>query len=262
MVEEKKKKKREEKKRRRDEGKKERRACGFASLVVGVWLYCSKNNFIELTPTAYSALSAAGLCVFTGVTICIITAVGYIGVIWNNRALLLSYILFICLLILVHGVARTTGFLHKDEARENLRKSMMRNINTVAVVTKIGREIRLQLTWDHLQRELECCGVDNFTDWHYSVHWPSSRYTPDSCCDPQHFTQNSDTENCGKLPEDDQILYQEVSRFSNRLSRRDRDKDRDGDQDQGGETPERIRLNSMDRIADASVEDGLSTDSR
>uniref|UniRef100_A0A8R1HYJ3 Uncharacterized protein n=1 Tax=Caenorhabditis japonica TaxID=281687 RepID=A0A8R1HYJ3_CAEJA len=57
--------------------------------------------------------------------------------------------------------------------------------------------------------------------------------------------------------------FQRMIKFcTKRLSRRDRDKDRDGDQDQGGETPERIRLNSMDRIADASVEDGLSTDSR
>ncbi|CAL2049213.1 unnamed protein product [Caenorhabditis brenneri] len=183
--------------------------CGLASLVVGIWLYSSKNIFIELTPSSYSALSAAGLCVFSGVTICIIVGVGYLGVAWGNKPLLYSYIAFMILLILVHGVARITGFLHKDEARENLRTSMLYNINTTHVLTKIGRKINLQITWDHLQTELECCGVDHYTDWYWSVHWPNNQYVPDSCCDPLHFNQNSSVANCGKMPEDDSILYQE-----------------------------------------------------
>ncbi|CAI2356436.1 unnamed protein product [Caenorhabditis sp. 36 PRJEB53466] len=276
-------------------------ACGLASLVVGIWLYCTKNNFVELTPTAYSALSAAGLCVFTGVTIFIITAVGYLGVTWNNKPLFVSYVSFIVLLIIVHGVARTTGFLHKDEARENLRKSLLRNINTTTVITKIGREIKLQLTWDHLQRELECCGVDTYTDWYYSVHWPINQYTPDSCCNPEHFDEGADNENCGKMP-DDKVVFQDgcfpkfadwlyhhiilvnwvtsilfiveiilfvVSCFVMGVLKRastPHKTRRRSRREHDDETSERFRLNSMDRIADANaepatVEDGLSTTS-
>ena len=58
--------------------------------------------------------------------------------------------------------------------------------------------------------QLECCGVNNYTDWYYSVHWPSSKYTPDSCCNPIHFNGNSTMENCGKLPDDRSVLFQEV----------------------------------------------------
>ncbi|CAP23148.2 Protein CBG01956 [Caenorhabditis briggsae] len=269
---------------------------GFASFVVGVWLYSSKNNFVELTPSSYSALSAAGLCVFTGVTICIIVAVGYLGVSYTNKPLFYSYIAFILLLILAHGTARTTGFLHKDEARENLRTSMLRNINATVVITKLGRELKLALTWDHLQRELECCGVNNYTDWYYSVHWPNNQYTPDSCCEPIHFQENSTMENCGKMPDDDTVLYQEgcfpkfadwlyhhitlvnwvtsvlfiveVTLFilslavlgvlKRRKTKRRRSPRRERDPDV---TSERIRLNSMDRIADARL-DGESINSR
>lgn len=270
--------------------------CGFASLIVGIWLYSSKNNFVELTPSSYSALSAAGLCVFTGVTICIIVGVGYLGVSWGNKPLLYSYIAFIFLLILVHGVARTTGFLHKDEARENLRKHMLRNINATAVVTKVGRHIPLRLTWDHLQSELECCGVNEYTDWYHSIHWPTNRYVPDSCCDPAHFTQNTTIENCGKMPEDNSILYQEgcFPKFADWLyhhiilvnwvtsilfiveififilslavlrvlkeinsNKRRRSPRREQEPDVSSE---RIRLNSMDRIGDARL-DGASINS-
>ncbi|CAH60758.2 Tetraspanin-21 [Caenorhabditis elegans] len=274
---------------------------GLSSLIVGVWLYSSKNNFIELTPTSYSALSAAGLCVFTGVTIFIIVAVGYLGVSWSNKSLLYSYIGFVILLILVHGIARITGSLHKEEAKENLRKSMLHNINTTAVVTKIGREIKLSLTWDHLQRELQCCGVDNYTDWHYSVHWPNNLYTPDSCCDPQHFDAENGTENCGKLPDEQSLLYQKgcFPKFSDwlyhhiilvnwvtsilfvveilllilslvvlRVLKNSRHKTRRSHRERDPETTsENMRLNSMDRIADArletdTVEDGMSINSR
>lgn len=276
---------------------------GFASLVVGIWLYSSKNNFVELTPSSYSALSAAGLCVFTGVTICIIVGVGYLGVSWGNKPLVYSYIAFIFLLIIVHGVARTTGFLHKEEARENLRKNMFENINTVIVVTKIGRELKLLVTWNHLQRELECCGVNNYTDWYYSVHWPSSKYVPDSCCNPEHFQGNSSMDNCGKLPDDRSVLFQEgcfpkfadwlyhhiilvnwvtsilfiiefvlfilslavlrVLKNTKETTRRPHRREREPDV-----SSERIRLNSMDRIGDARLdndtvlEEGGSINSR
>lgn len=273
--------------------------CGIAALIVGIWLYSSKNNFIELTPSSYSALSAAGLCVFTGVTICIIVGVGYLGVAWGNKPLLYSYIAFIFLLILVHGVARITGFLHKDEARENLRKSMLRNVNTTFVMTKMGRKFNLQVTWDHLQRELECCGVDNYTDWYYSIHWPNNQYAPDSCCDPMHFSTNSSIANCGKMPEDDSILYQEgcFPKFADWLyhhiilvnwvtsilffveiilfilsiavlrvlkgvgSGKVRSPRRRERERDPEVSSERIRLNSMDRIGDAHA-DGISINSR
>lgn len=269
---------------------------GLASLIVGIWLYSSKNNFIELTPTSYSALSAAGLCVFTGVTICIIVAVGFLGVSWGNKPLLYSYIGFVFLLIIVHGIARTTGFLHKEEARENLRKNMLRNINTTTVVTKMGREIKLQYTWDHLQREMECCGVDGFTDWYYSVHWSNNRYVPDSCCDVLHFQENTTIEHCGKMADDTGLLYHqgcfpmfadwlyhhiilvnwvtsilfflEILQFILSIAvllvlkrvngRPSRPRRRDKEYDISSE---RLRLNSMDRIGDARA-DGASINSR
>lgn len=41
---------------------------------------------------------------------------------------------------------------------------------------RYNRSNGVQVAWDQTQRELQCCGVNNATDW---------RLVPDSCC--QHF---------------------------------------------------------------------------
>ncbi|CAI5454305.1 unnamed protein product [Caenorhabditis angaria] len=197
-------------------------AFGAASLVVGLWLYLSRNDFIELTPASYSALSAAGLCVFTGTSIFIISLIGFFAVGWRNKYLLYSFVAFVALLIFIHGATRITGLFHNENAKEHLRLDLLRNINTTHVVTKIGKQIQLKFTWDHLQSELKCCGVDSLSDWFYSVQWPSNKFVPDSCCDTEkHFNDDDHSiENCGKMADQPEIFYQDGchKKFSEYLS--------------------------------------------
>ncbi|CAD6188760.1 unnamed protein product [Caenorhabditis auriculariae] len=169
-------------------------ACGVASLAVGVWLYTDRNDFIELTPSSFSALSAAGLCCFTGATVCIISVVGCTAVWIEGRFLMYTYMGFVLLLGIVHTVTGTTGLFYKDSAREHVRLDLLKNINATHVMTRIGRKIDLSLTWDHLQRSLKCCGADGYEDWFYSTQWPRNV---------------TDMTNCGKVPDDGSHFYRQ-----------------------------------------------------
>uniref|UniRef100_A0A915DP98 Uncharacterized protein n=1 Tax=Ditylenchus dipsaci TaxID=166011 RepID=A0A915DP98_9BILA len=51
-----------------------------------------------------------------------------------------------------------------------------------------------------MQSKMQCCGVDNYTDWFYSLQWPNHRFVPDSCCDASLFNDAKNSMlNCGKV---------------------------------------------------------------
>ncbi|GMT07328.1 hypothetical protein PENTCL1PPCAC_29502 [Pristionchus entomophagus] len=172
-------------------------AVGVCSLVCGVWLYLEKNDFLELTPSSFSALSAAGLCAFSGATIAIISAVGFIAVTIEGRCLLITYTCFVILLMLIQTVTGLTGFMYKESTREKIRHDLLNNINRSTATTRAGRIIRLNVSWDHLHESLECCGVDGDFDWYKTIQWTKNNFVPDSCCDPKKF--NGSMYGCGKI---------------------------------------------------------------
>ncbi|KIH57664.1 tetraspanin family protein [Ancylostoma duodenale] len=183
---------------------------GIYSLAVGVWLYLKRTDFYELTPTSFSAFSTAGLCCSTGVAVCIICTVGWIAATAYNRRLLLTYIGFVVLLAIIQTVTGILGLSYKEAAREHVRLDLLHNINRTALVTSQGRVFDLTASWDKLQKSLKCCGVNNASDWHYSRRWPSQQFVPDSCCDPEHFSDVVSMGHCGKV-DNSTILYQQLS---------------------------------------------------
>ncbi|KAK5983868.1 Tetraspanin, partial [Trichostrongylus colubriformis] len=141
---------------------------GLYSLGVGIWLYLKRTDFHELTPSSFSAFSTAGLCCSTGVAVWIICIVGYISAAAYNRRLLYTYIGFVLLLAFIQTVTSILGFTYKDATREHVRTDLFRNINRTAVMTGNGRYFDLTTSWDRLQKSLECCGVNNESDWFHT----------------------------------------------------------------------------------------------
>jgi CD63 antigen len=56
------------------------------------------------------------------------------------------------------------------------------------------------LTWDNIQKEFECCGVNNFTDWEGTPAFNETNDVPDSCC-------KNITLGCGKGASDTEKIY-------------------------------------------------------
>lgn len=52
----------------------------------------------------------------------------------------------------------------------------------------------IQSTWNHIQSNFHCCGVNNYTDWYRIDAWPDKMRVPNSCCRPMNGTINPE---CG-----------------------------------------------------------------
>ncbi|XP_013062797.2 tetraspanin-4-like isoform X1 [Biomphalaria glabrata] len=165
--------------------------CGI--LAVAIWLWASRGPSTAVIPT-YSFLSASSLCIISSVIILIIGFMGCCGAFLENQCLLIGYFILVLLVFALEITAGSLGFVMKDKIRDVIYKELASGI-------KYDYRTEVQLNdqsknnsfydrdargWstslDTLQRDLQCCGVDNHTDWYNIQAWPNEQKVPDSCC--------------------------------------------------------------------------------
>ncbi|VDN05153.1 unnamed protein product [Thelazia callipaeda] len=166
---------------------------GLGSLIIGLWSYASKQNYVDLTPSLYGTYSTIGLCVAAGLTVMIISVIGSFGVWTESRLLLLAYTFFVLFLLTIQFVISILALNYHSDIYRHIRYDMEQSLQNHKEVFVSG-----QITWDQMQTLFHCCGVDGPEDWFGIAKWPNSSYVPDSCCDVIYFSPNSSKENCGK----------------------------------------------------------------
>jgi len=173
---------------------------GCGALGVGVWLYVVKTEYLQLSPSTYGVLSAAGLCIAAGATVVIIGFVGCCGAWIESKCLLITYFVFVLLVFVVESTAGVLGVLYRDEVSELVRYELYSHMrsNSSYVSDDTRGTNGQRITWDDLQQQFRCCGVDNYKDWFRHKHWPYNDFVPDSCCDPASFSSVDSMYNCGK----------------------------------------------------------------
>ncbi|VDO95778.1 unnamed protein product [Soboliphyme baturini] len=220
---------------------------GCGSFGVGIWLYVVKADYTSIAAPNFGALSAAALYVAAGATIIVIGFVGCCGAWVESKCLLITYFVFVLLVFVVELTAGILAFLYKREVRQLMiskhfyaifgechlevgRADLRRWASKIGVIEPkyVSEVIRIELrnnlqnpyvaerardsnglpvTWDSLQSQFKCCGVESYKDWFRSERWPQNNWVLDSCCDPAHFKSTDSMENCGKLGEQS-LLFQ------------------------------------------------------
>lgn len=157
-------------------------------LGIGIWLHIAKGSYASVAPS-YDFLSATALCIASGAIVLVVGFFGCCGAIMENPCMLLTYFLLVVIIFVMEIVAGILAFVFRDEVETMLKREL-----TMGIKENIkGRdnEQGMERAWDRVQRELHCCGVNNYTDWYKSAAWPDKDWVPDSCC-------KTETTNCGR----------------------------------------------------------------
>lgn len=171
---------------------------GVAVFGVGVWTVVTKHQYVALLTNATYEL-AAWVLIVAGCLVLIVTAVGCIGVLQDNRLFILVYTFALLLIFLLEAMVGVMSFLYEphvaDELYLNLNKTFIENYKLDDSKTR---------AIDHMQIEYKCCGANLFEDWQYS-HWQKENLSeglkvPDSCC-------KTVTPRCGKSDHPSNIHY-------------------------------------------------------
>lgn len=148
--------------------------CGVAVLSFGVYMMVNVN-MTALTPTL-AKFNMANVLLICGIIITCVSFLGFLGALKENRCLLLTFFLLLFFLMLVELTAACMLLMYegkiadviKDELHKGL-KDAKGSTQTTAVNSSVAMS-----EWDVLQTTLDCCGVNNYTDW--------GETKPASCC--------------------------------------------------------------------------------
>jgi len=99
------------------------------------------------------------------------------------------------ILISLIGVASAV-YVYRTDARELITKTMTESLKNYNRDEHEG----VTLPWDNIQKEYECCGVNNFTDWEGTPAFNETNDVPDFCC-------KTITLGCGKGASDTDKIY-------------------------------------------------------
>ncbi|XP_030077162.1 leukocyte surface antigen CD53 [Microcaecilia unicolor] len=147
--------------------------CGCTILAFGIY-FLVNNHFTELFPSIPS-LSFSNVLIVTGSIIMVVSFLGCMGAIKENKCLLMSFFSLLLFILLTEVTLAVLLFIYEAKLdaiiEEQLHSSLEEHIRKNATDSSI---------WDQIQKTLKCCGVKNGTDWKQSL--------PQSCKEtPGHY---------------------------------------------------------------------------
>merc|ERR1712059_49029 len=110
----------------------------------------------------------------------------------ENKCMIYTYAVFLVLILIAQIGAGIAAYMLKGELDTEVNKNMIEGMDNYGKEGFGG----VTDTWDIVQKNLKCCGVENQSDWndHNNVTFPAGT-TPDSCC------EGGQAADCGKNPQ-------------------------------------------------------------
>ncbi|KAK8750319.1 hypothetical protein OTU49_014777, partial [Cherax quadricarinatus] len=168
---------------------------GCSMLGAGIWLRLAYGGYASLLHQ-YSAVSADSLCLAAGVITFVLAFCGCCGSWFQSGCMLVTYFSLVVVVFTLQLVAGTLAFVFRGEVSATLvgelQAGIRRSFNDTA-------EDAVALTWNHLQTQFHCCGVEGPDDWFKITAWPHEEWVPRTCC----LTKYMNSPDCGKTGERD-----------------------------------------------------------
>jgi len=172
---------------------------GIILLAIGIFAYVDGQDFNRLVDTAMQGINSdftiglyggtAALIIAISCVIVIVSFLGCCGAWKENRFLL--FFNYVAILLLFIGVVAgaTIAFTTSIDIIHNPMEESLKSYN---------ENPEIKESWDSIQAQLKCCGVDSYKDW-ANVTLADGGEVPASCC-----MEQQNVELCEKSP--DQFL--------------------------------------------------------
>lgn len=176
-----------------------KKLAGSCLLGIGIWLYVSYNTYARILPS-YHLLSADNLALFIGTITFLVAFCGCCGSWFQSKCLLTVYLSSIIFIMIVEIFIGILCFIFQTQISQTLQSELL---NGIQLRYSLNNTNGIQSTWDHIQTNFHCCGVNNYTDWYQINAWPDKLRVPNSCCRPNNATFMNDENVCGFDAESD-----------------------------------------------------------
>ncbi|KAL6267791.1 hypothetical protein P5V15_000862 [Pogonomyrmex californicus] len=146
---------------------------GIVLLSIGLVIhgvYYQYQHFLD-----NSFFSVPSLLVAVGSIIFIIAFFGCCGAVRESYCMIITFCTLLAAIFLLEVIGGTMGYVMRAQVASIAEKKMLETM------PKYNDSKEIAQVWDHLQRDLNCCGTLNYTDWLKEKNNISG--IPMSCCD-------------------------------------------------------------------------------
>ncbi|XP_006882643.1 PREDICTED: putative tetraspanin-19 [Elephantulus edwardii] len=154
---------------------------GLLLMGFGAWLLLDRNNFlIVLDENKHFITYSSQMMIGTGSAIVLFCLLGYLGIHKEIRWLLILYAALLMCPIGVQVVLSSLIFTKKEEVHGIWREEFDLIISKYGSKNMPG-DIPKWTILNLLQKKLQCCGQNNYTDWIKNTNKENSEQVPCSC---------------------------------------------------------------------------------
>jgi len=159
-------------------------------MAVGIWTIVDKS-YLENVMRNSLYMSAAYTLIAVGAITIIISFLGCMGSLAENRILLLTYFVFVLLLFVVLLIGGVLAYVFRHQIANNMRPEMERAIKSY---DPDRPDDPITKTFDAIQNQLKCCGIQYSNNSTKGVPWEAwyknnrinsgsaDQKVPESCC--------------------------------------------------------------------------------
>jgi CD63 antigen len=147
---------------------------GLGLIIAGALVQTKFNAYFDFFGGQFSA--AAILLIVVGAVIFIIGFFGCCGAYKENYCMVMTFAILLGLIFILEIAAGVTAYVLRDKVNSIVLENLTR---TQAQYSPDNQGV--MDTWDQAQRDFECCGVRNYTDWSGKGSIPTGG-VPESCC--------------------------------------------------------------------------------
>lgn len=147
----------------------------IALIAIGAYIQIHMKQYLDFLSNTY--LNTSIILIIIGGVMLVVTFFGCCGACTENPCMMYTYGTMLALILLsLVGVAITI-YVFKDDVKEVIQKGMGDGMKNYKQESFEG----VTETWDIIQADFKCCGVQTFKDW-IATPYGSGQDVPDTCC--------------------------------------------------------------------------------
>ncbi|KAF6339027.1 CD63 molecule [Rhinolophus ferrumequinum] len=144
-------------------------ACAVGLIAVGI------GAQLILSQTINQGVMLPVVIIAVGAFLFLVAIVGFCGACKENYCLMITFVIFLSLIVLVEVAAAIAGYVFRDKVMSEFNKDFRQRMKNYPKQNHTASFL------DRMQENFECCGAANYTDWETIPLEPKGR-VPDSCC--------------------------------------------------------------------------------
>ena len=143
----------------------------------GSYMHFKMKTYFDFVDNPY--VNSSIVLIVIGILIALIAFFGCCGACTESSCLMFTFSILMTIILIAEITMVVVALVYKEDAKDFVANSLKEALNNYDPENK--KYSGVVTTWDLLQHDFTCCGVQSYTDW-TNTPFGKSGNVPDSCC--------------------------------------------------------------------------------